>query len=95
MRDPEPRYRENLERAELNALLHYGHPIPACCGLTDAYVATRYPGWTWNELIAILRAAGIVVRPLRGAPLRCDPRVRRVHVTSPSEFEVDWADQPE
>ncbi|HEY3546286.1 MAG TPA: hypothetical protein VGK17_09355 [Propionicimonas sp.] len=55
-------YAETRTREQLDRLLHYRHPIPVRHGFTDDYVAKHYPGWTFNELMAILDGAGIVDR---------------------------------
>lgn len=55
-------YAETRTREQLDELLHYRHPIPARHGFTDAYVARHHPGWTFNQLMAILDSAGIVDR---------------------------------
>ena len=83
-------YREHRTREELNALLSHGHHIPAGKGLTWKYVEANFPGWTWNQLIAVLSAAGILDR--RGNLPRCDDRVKLFHFNSSSEFLVEWRD---
>ena len=85
-------YKEHRTREELQALLRHGHYIPACRGWTREYVDKHYPGWTWNELMEIWRAAGIVVRRPGGAPPACDIRVKAIHFNGPRSFAVEWED---
>lgn len=85
-------FREHRTREELNALLHYGHIIPVSKGWTREYVDTNYRGWTWNALISIFTAAGIIVPSAFGGPPKCDDRVAAVHFSSNQEFLVEWSD---
>lgn len=78
-------------RAELNALLRYGHIIPISRGLTAAYVDDLFPGWTWNRVIAVLKAAGVFIKGDGGTPHR-DPRVGAVHVESFDSWLAEWED---
>lgn len=84
-------FREHRTRDELNSLLHYGHIIPGSKGWTSAYVEAHYPGWTWNELVKVFVAAGILVNR-GGSPPKCDDRVVVFHFSGPTEFHVEWAD---
>jgi len=83
------RFRHHRTRAELNSLLHYGHIIPVSKGWTKNYVDTHYPGWSWNALMNVFQAAGIVVNR-GGAPPKCDDRVEMLHFSSETDFLVDW-----
>ena len=42
-------------------MLHFGHIIPVSKGWTREHVNSHFPGWTWNQLIAVCMAAQIVV----------------------------------
>ena len=88
-------FREHRTREELNALLHYGHIIPVSKGWTREYVDTNYPGLTWNALLAIFQAAGIVLPSGCGGPPKCDDRVVLLHFSSREEFRVEWIDGTE
>ena len=83
-------YAESRTGEEISRLLHYGHIIPVRRGLTADYVDRHFPGWTWNALMDVWRAAGIVVRTPGGIP-DCDPRVRAVHFTDAEHVHVEWA----
>jgi len=85
-------YAERRTGAELDRLLHYGHWIPVIRGYTAEYVDEHFPGWTWNTLMLIWRAAGIVVKSEVGGPLRCDGRVKAVYFNGPDSFAVEWID---
>lgn len=61
-------YAESRTREQLDQLLHYAHPIPVRHGFTDDYVANNYPGWSFNQFMEILNAAGIVDRFHNMAP---------------------------
>jgi hypothetical protein len=61
-------------------------------GLHGRAYAEHFPGWSWNELLAVCKAAGIVAGSGTGAPLRCDPRVRVFHFTDARKFAVEWND---
>lgn len=78
-------------RADLNALLHYGHFIPVSRGLTAKYVDEHFPGWTWNGLTAVLNAAGVFIGGGAGTPY-CDPAVGAVHFDNTESWLVEWED---
>ena len=86
------RFREHRTRAELNSLLRYGHIIPVSKGWTRAYVDARYPRWSWNALMTIFQAAGIVVPSACGGPPKCDDRVVMLHFSTTGDFFVEWID---
>lgn len=86
-------YAEHRTGAAMQRLLHHGHWIPVLRGYTAAYVAKHFPGWSWNGLLAVCRAADIIdPRSGGGGPLRCNPRVRAVHFTNERAFAVEWND---
>ncbi|MFD1860536.1 hypothetical protein EHW97_13285 [Aeromicrobium camelliae] len=85
-------YADHRSARQIDDLLHYGHFIPVGRGLTDTYVATHFPGRTWNDLMEVWKAAGIVVRSTAGGPPRCDVRVKTVHFTDATDFAVEWED---
>lgn len=86
-----PNYRETRTKAEVDRLLHFDFVIPIAHGLTAKHVAEHYPGWTWNQLIGVLNAAGIrVARP--GSPSKCHEDVVRIHFDSEISWRVEWAD---
>lgn len=85
------KYRENRTRAEIDRLLHYGHAIPISHGFTAEYVSGNYPGWSWNQLISALTAAGVLVRR-GGSPSACHPEVVRVQFDSEWSWRVEWTD---
>jgi hypothetical protein len=85
------RFREHRALDECKRLLHYGHVIPVSRGYTARYVAEHFPGWTWNELVAVFVAAGIFVNR-GGSPPTCDDRVATFHFSSSTDFFVEWAD---
>ena len=87
----DPQFKQRRTREELNALLHYGHIIPVSKGWTRAYVNEHFPGWTWNELVRIVRVAGILVSK-GGSPPRCDERVQELHFDSENAWLVEWTD---
>lgn len=76
-------------RVDLNRLLHYGHPIPFGRGWMRKFVSENYPGWTWNELVAVLGAAGVIVP---GIPPRSHPGVGAVHFSHDGSWLVEWED---
>lgn len=82
-------YTEHRSRDDLNELLRYAHFIAVGKGHTQRYVEQHYPGWHWNELIAILRIGGVLQKG-DGDRLQCDPRVRSVHFGKGSLFAVEW-----
>jgi hypothetical protein len=85
-------YGEHRTGIEVDRLLHYGHIIPVSHGYTTEYVAEHFPGWTWNQLMAIWRAAGVVVRSGVGGPPSCDRRVKAIHFDGPDSFAIEWLD---
>jgi hypothetical protein len=53
----------------------------------------HFPGWSWNSLLEVCRAAGIVdPNSGGGSPLRCLPQVKAFHFTSAETFAVEWLD---
>jgi hypothetical protein len=78
-------------RADLNALLHYGHFIPIKRGLTTRYVNEHFPGWTWDDLIDVLRAADVLMVNGVGTP-HCDPGVGAIHFDDIDSWLVEWED---
>lgn len=65
-------------------------PSPVSRGLTATYVSNHFPGWTWNGIIAVLSAAGVVSRG--GGTLHCNPAVGAVHFDSVDSWLVEWED---
>lgn len=85
-------FAEHRTGAEINELLHHGHPIPVGRGITQSYVTEHYPGWSWNSLMSVWRNAGIVVSTPGGIPA-CDPEVKAVHFSDDESFVVEWVDE--
>lgn len=85
-------YAEHRSGEEMQRLLHHGHWIPVLRGYTYAYIEEHFPGWSWNPLLSVCKAAGIVVKTGGGGPLSCDPRVRTFHFTDDRRFAVEWDD---
>jgi len=88
----EPRwdsYREHRTGAQIDHLLHYGHSIPMARGHTLKYVDEHFPGWTWSDLLEVLKAAGVLVGRA-GAPPRCHPTVKAIHFTDSPTWAVEW-----
>lgn len=85
-------YLEHRTGAEMQRLLHHGHWIPVHRGDTAAHVARHFPGWCWNDLLAVCKAAGIVDGLGTGGPLRCAPHVLAFHFTDTARFAVEWDD---
>ncbi len=83
------RFREHRTLEECKSLLRFGHISPVSRGFTQRFVAENYPGWTWNELVQVFTAAGILINR-GGSPPTCDDRVVTFHFSSPSEFYVEW-----
>jgi hypothetical protein len=66
-------YAEHRTREEIDALLRYGHHIPVGRGWTREYVDEHFPGWTWNQLLRVLRAADVLAdRPFGGVACRTE-----------------------
>jgi len=85
-------FREHRTREQLNDLLRHGHVIPVSRGWTFDHVQANFPGWTWNQLIDIIRAAGILVSR-GGSPPACHDQVAAFHFSSDTEFLVEWIDE--
>lgn len=85
-------YVEHRSGVEMQQLLHHGHWIPVLRGYTAAHVAEHFPGWSWNDLLAVCKTAGIVVEVAAGAPLCCDPDVSALHFIDAQKFAVEWND---
>jgi hypothetical protein len=83
-------YRNRRTRHDLNALLHYGHAIPVRHGWTRDYIEEHFPGWNWNDLLQVFRAAGIVV--YGGRELTVDEHVVEFYFDSITSWLVRWDD---
>lgn len=84
-------HKEVRTKEQLNELLHYGHMVPIGRGFTREYVDKHYPGWTWNQLVRVLRAAGVYV-DRGGSPPVCHVDVVRVHFGRDQSWRVEWQD---
>lgn len=84
-------FAEHRTRDELNGLLHHGHIIPVSRGYMQAYVTEHFPDWTWNELMAVWRAAGVVINR-GGTPPKCNDEVLTIHFNGPESFAIEWSD---
>ncbi len=77
----------------MQALLAHAHWIPWQRGYLRQHLLDHFPGWEWNDLLEICRAAEIIdPRSGRGAPLRCLRSVRAFHFTSRDAWAVEWTD---
>lgn len=43
-----------LSRDDVIELAHYAHPLPVTRGHSRRFVADRYPGWQWNDLLPVI-----------------------------------------
>ena len=86
-------YGEHRTGLQMDRLLHHGHVIPVTRGFTRDHVDQHFPGWTWNDLLEVCRAADLLApdRP-RGAPFACREQVKAVHFNSPRSLAVEWLD---
>lgn len=85
------KYAEFRTREELAQLFTFGHPTPMGRGITRSYLQEHYDGWTWNELMEVWRAAGVVSGALGGMPT-CTDGVVAIHFNNPDDLMVEWAD---
>lgn len=82
-------YRVAMTRAQLNRLLHHGHPIPVTRGITKRFIDEHYPSWSWNSLTQVLKEMGVV----RGdTPPHSDPGVGAVHLDGSGSWMIQWED---
>lgn len=91
--DIPPRYAHfahHLAARQIADILGRTHWIPICRGLTGEWVAQHHPGHTFNELIGVFNAAG-VVGPLssRGGPPRPIAGLFAIHFDSVESFAVE------
>lgn len=84
-------YREDRTSAEIDRLLNHDFIVPINRGYHAKFVEENYPGWTWNQLIRVLTAAGVRV-PRPGSPSRCHDDVVRVQFDSEVSWRVEWKD---
>ncbi len=75
------RYAQHRTSDEVRRLLNYGHAIPIGHGKTKRFVDENYPGWTWNQLVEVLKAAGVFV-PRGGGTPTCDPNLAEIYFDS-------------
>lgn len=73
-------FAEHRTADELARFVHYLHWIPQGRGITDAFVDEHYPGRTWQGLVLVLTAAGILVSR-GGSPPSLMPTVAMLHFT--------------
>jgi hypothetical protein len=76
---------------EVDALFHYGHIIPISRGFTRKFLDEHFPGWDWNGLVAVLKAADVFV-DRGGSPPQCRPGVTAIHFTDADNWAVEWFD---
>ncbi|WP_146082397.1 MULTISPECIES: hypothetical protein [unclassified Rathayibacter] len=84
-------FADHRAAGELARFLHHLHWIPQSRGITDAFVDEHYPGRTWQGLVLVLTAAGILVS--RGeSPPSLMPTVAMLHFTDAARWAVVWGD---
>lgn len=66
-------YAIHLTRKEMEGLARYLHWIPASRGFGPQYVAEKYPGWGFGELVGVLQNLKLLVRSPHGGP----PSIRK------------------
>ncbi|WP_146084969.1 hypothetical protein [Rathayibacter sp. AY1E4] len=84
-------FAEHRTADELARFLHHVHWIPQSRGITDAFVDEYYPGRTWQGLVLVLTAAGILVSR-GGSPPSLMPTVAMMHFTDATRWVVQWQD---
>lgn len=84
-------FAEHRSANELARLLHHIHWVPQSRGLTDAFVDEHYPRRTWQGLVLVLTAAGIMVGR-GGSPPSLMPTVAVMHFTDATKWAVEWED---
>lgn len=96
------RFAEVRSFDEVQGLLRYAHFIPRTRGLTAKYVESKWPGRTFNGLVDVFTAAGLLtfVSPL-GALIHESGVVqegndltdfRRILFNDMTEWAVEWPD---
>lgn len=87
---------------EVRTLLHYGHFIPRTKGFTTQHLDTHWPGHTFNWLVDLFTAAGLLtfVSPL-GAVINESGLIResndltdfrRILFNDMTDWAVEWTD---
>lgn len=96
-------FAEDRSFDEVKRLLHYAHLIPRMKGLTTQHIDTYWPGHTFNGLVDLFTAAGILtfVSPM-GAIITPESGVvqegndltdfRRILFNDTNDWAVEWPD---
>ncbi len=48
-----------MSSADVKRFMSYHHPIPAGRGFTRDFMHRKYPGWTWGQVMYVLKVSGI------------------------------------
>jgi len=82
-------FEQHWHREQISEFLHYLHWIPQTKGFARKFMDDHYPGWTYSEVLAVIRDAEIV-KGLNGA--WCDERVIAIHFDHRQRYLVQWFD---
>ena len=55
-----------LTRYGIDRIMHFAHFIPVKKGLHQKHIDEKYPGWTWNQMVHLLRDAGVLIERAGG-----------------------------
>lgn len=96
------RFAEHRTHAEVKKLLHHAHWIPQTKGFTQQHIDEHWSGNTFNSLLRVWKAAGIVthvsglgavVTPSGVVGEANDLRdFRMIHFNNAQEWAVEWPD---
>lgn len=87
-------YSMHLTRVDIDRVYHHAHYIPCRHGITAAFFAKNYPGWSIQSMLAVFQAAGIVsYEEPCGMSGKCHWRVKALHLNGADDFEVEWNDE--
>ena len=84
-------YAEHRTGLQVSNFLHYLHVIPVSKGFTKEHVDKHFPGWRWEDLVEVMKAADVFIGR-GGSPATCRPTVKAIHFTDRSHWAVEWLD---
>ena len=79
-----------LTRYDIDRIMHFAHFIPVKKGLHQKHIDDKYPGWTWNQMVRLLRDTGVLIeRAGGGVSLPLETRIPACQQTARNHRQWD------
>ena len=78
-----------LTRYGIDRIMHFAHFIPVKKGLHQKYIDDKYPGWSWNQMVHLLKDAGVLIERAGGGS-RCHWKLECLYVNKQFETTIEW-----